>query len=379
MTGSLYAGNGRKNYYVILNFKDDKGKNAQKWVNTGIPIAKSNKRKAEEALRHILNEYEAKEKMGLLTTSDILFSEYLVEWLDSMITQVQESTLESYQYSLKHIVKYFEARKIKLCDLKPEHIQRYYTDKMREGLSANTIIKHHSNIHKALSTALKHNIIPFNPADRVDLPRKTHYQASTYNKELMKKLLENVKGSLIEAPVTITSFLGLRRSEVLGLKWSAIDIERKTLIIQTTVVRTKTIITKDTTKNKTSHRTLSLPDSLCSYLLSLKEKQEEDKQWYGNCYNDNDWVCKDEDGTPITPTALSHRYNKLLKTTGLPHIRFHDLRHSCASLLLNAGCELYEIKELLGHSQISTTVDIYGHLDFKAKQRMASKINDILC
>jgi len=79
LTGSLYAGNGRKNYYVILNFKDDKGKNAQKWVNTGIPIAKSNKRKAEEALRHILNEYEAKEKMGLLTTSDILFSEYLVE------------------------------------------------------------------------------------------------------------------------------------------------------------------------------------------------------------------------------------------------------------------------------------------------------------
>ena len=295
-----------------------------------------------------------------------------------MITQVQESTLESYQYSIKHVVKYFEARKIKLCDLKPEHIQRYYTEKMKEGLSANTIIKHHSNIHKALSTALKHNIIPFNPADRVDLPRKTHYQASTYNQDLMKRLLENVKGSLIEAPVTITSYLGLRRSEVLGLKWSAINIEYNTLIIQTTVVRTKKIITKDTTKNKTSHRTLSLPESLCTYLIALKEKQEEDKQLYGNCYNDNDWVCKDEDGTPITPTALSHRYNRLLQATGLPHIRFHDLRHSCASLLLNAGCELYEIKELLGHSQISTTVDIYGHLDFKAKQRMASKMNDLL-
>lgn len=378
MTGSLYAGSGRKNYYVIINFKDEKGKIAQKWVNTGVPIAGDNKKKAEQAFRRILHEYDVKDNMGILTQPDILFSEYMEQWLERMVMQVQESTLESYQYTLRHIVSYFEAKKIKLGDLKPEHIQKYYYDKMKEGLGANTIIKHHSNIHKALSTALKHNLILFNPADRVDLPRKTKYQANIYDDDLMRELLVNVKGSTIEAPVTITVFLGLRRSEVLGLKWSAINIRHKTLVIQTTVVRSKSIIKKDTTKNNSSHRTLSLPESLCAYLISLKERQEEDKQLYGNCYNENDWVCKGEDGTPLTPTALSHRYSKLLKETGLPPIRFHDLRHSCASMLLNAGCELYEIKELLGHSQIATTIDIYGHLDFKSKRRMASKINDIL-
>lgn len=378
MTGSLQTKKGRKNYYVAMNIRDSNGKWKTKWINTEIPIAGNNKRKAENALKLIIAKYQENEKLGLAPQPDILFSEFMENWLSDMKTQVQQSTIDSYQFALNHIVPYFKEKSIKLCDLKPEHIQKYYAEKLNNGLSANTVIKHHCNIHKALESALRLNIIPYNPADRVEVPKKKKFLAKTYNKNQMKKLLNSVNGNPIEAAVIITSYLGLRRSEVLGLKWSSVNLKAKTLIIQTTVVRTKKIIEKETTKNKSSHRSLPIPKDLVQYLIELKQKQEEDKQLFGNCYNDNDWICKKADGTPITPTGLSYYYKKLLEDADLPHIRFHDLRHSCASLLLNAGCELYEIKELLGHAQLATTADIYGHLDFKAKQKMATKINGIL-
>jgi site-specific recombinase XerD len=378
MTGSLFAGEGRKNYYVIIETKNSDGKRLKKWVNTGVPIAGNNKRKAEQALKKIVSEYEEKEKLGLSEQSDILFADFMEQWLEDMRLKVQESTIDSYRFALNHIVPYFKEKGIKLHELKPEHIQRYYSDKLKDGLGANTIIKHHSNIHKALAGAVRLNIIAYNPADRVELPKKQKFKAKTYNDQQLKNLVVAAKGNPIEAAVVITSYLGLRRSEVLGLKWSAIDLKSKTLVIQTTVVRTKKIIKKDTTKNKSSHRTLPMPDGLVKYLIELMNRQDQDKLLYGDCYSNNDWVCKKEDGTPITPTGLSYYYKKLLEDNGLPHIRFHDLRHSTASILINAGCELYEIKELLGHSQIATTVDIYGHLDFKAKQRMASKMDDVL-
>lgn len=378
MTGSLYAGKGRKNYYVILETKDQEGKRQKQWVNTGIPVDGHNKRKAENALKQLVSEYEEKEKLGLVKQSDILFADFMEQWLQDMKLKVQESTIDSYQFAINHIVSYFKEKEIKLGELKPQHIQKYYNDKMKQGLSANTIIKHHSNIHKALAGAVSLNIIAYNPADRVELPQKQRYQAKTYDDQQIKKLIECVRGNPIEAAVIITSYLGLRRSEVLGLKWSAVDLKAKTLLIQTTVVRTKKIIKKDTTKNKSSHRTLSIPAGLEKYLTGLSSRQVADKKLFGNCYNDNDWICKKEDGTPITPTGLSYYYKKLLEDNGLPHIRFHDLRHSTASILLNAGCELYEIKELLGHSQIATTADIYGHLDFKTKIRMSNKMDEIL-
>ncbi|NLB81774.1 MAG: site-specific integrase [Clostridiaceae bacterium] len=378
MTGSLQTKTGRKNYYVVLNRKDENGNRKPLWINTEVPVVGNNKRKANLALKKIISEYEEKERLGLAEQTNILFADYMNQWFENMKTQVQESTFESYQYALNHIVSYFKVKGIMLRELKPEHIQKYYTDKINGGLCGSTIQKHHSNIHKALNIALKYNLIPYNPADRVQLPKKQKYQAKTYNEQQIKKLIQCARGNPIEAAVVITSYLGLRRSEVLGLKWTAVDFKANTLLIQTTVVRTKRIITKDTTKNKSSHRTLPIPAGLVKYLKDLLKRQEKNEILFGNCYNDNEWICKKEDGTPITPTGLSYYYKKLLKDNGLPHIRFHDLRHSTASILINSGCELYEIKELLGHSQIATTADIYGHLDFKAKQRMAAKINELL-
>lgn len=378
MTGSLQTKKGRKYYYAVLNVKDINGKRKTKWINTDTPVAGNNKRRADSALKTIIAKYEEEEKLGIAPECDILFSEFMEQWLESVKDKIEVNTLESYRYALNHVVPYFRKKGTKLKDLTPLIIQNYYSDKSKEGLGSNTILKHHSNIHRALNKALKLNLIPYNPADRVELPKKKKFEASTYNEQQIKELLNKVRGNQIEAAVTITSYLGLRRSEVLGLKWSSVDLEKKKMIIQTTVVRAKTTIVKDTTKNKSSHRTLSIPDALNDYLINLKRKQEEQKKLFGNCYNENDWICKKDDGTPINPTTLSYYYQTLLTETGFPHIRFHDLRHSTASMLINAGCEIYEIKELLGHSQIATTVDIYGHLDYKAKQRMADKINGII-
>lgn len=378
MTGSLQTKKGRKNYYAVLNTKDVDGKRKPTWVNTDIPVVGNNKRKAEQAMKRIISEFEINENLGIATKVETLFSEFMEQWLNDMKLQVQESTIDSYQYALNHIVPYFKEKRLKLKDLKPEHIQTYFTDKTKDGLGASTLQKHHSNIHKALDAAVRFNMIPYNPADRVQLPKKKEFHSRVYNEDLLKILIECAVGSPIESAVIITAFLGLRRSEVLGLKWSAVDLMKKCLCIQTTVVRTKKIIEKDSAKNKSSFRTLPIPTRLHQYLVSLAKRQEEEKQYFGDCYIDNDWVCKREDGRPITPTVLSHYYAKILSTNKLPHIRFHDLRHSAASLLLNAGCEMYEVMSMLGHSQISTTIDIYGHMDYISKQRTADKMNDIL-
>ena len=206
--------------------------------------------------------------------------------------------------------------------------------------------------------------------------------ASFYDADEVNRLFEISKGTKLEIPILFGAFYGMRRSETLGMKWDAIDFEQGTISVKRTV--TSTIIDgkyqefeQQSAKTKSSLRTLPLIGSFREYFLQVKEAQELNKQVCGNCYNYeyDGFVFVDELGERMRVEYLTNAFPKFLESHGLRRMRFHDLRHTCASLLLSNGISMKQIQIWLGHSTFSTTADIYAHLDYSAQEASANAMN----
>ena len=372
MTGSLQIKNGK--YYAVLNFKGSDNKRKHKWINTNLTIG-GNKRKAETVLHKLLAKYEGFSDIQ----SDILFCDYLLKWLEYSKNHLESTTFEGYKNSIEnHIYPYFLSKKIKLCNIDAKQISEYYRYKISQGLSPSTIRRHHANIRKCLQDAMTDDIIPTNPADKVRLPKAVKYAAKFYDTSQIKALLDCAADTDIEPIVILSVYYGLRRSEVLGLKWSAIDFVENKIQIDYTITRIYTQCEKPRTKNLSSNRTLPLIPFVKNYLKHLKDIQSANAELFGDCYTQNDFVCKKIDGKPFRADEVSRKFSRLLKKNGLPHIRLHDLRHSCASMLIAEGVDIKVIQEWLGHSSIATTGNIYGHLQFKQKISTGNVIDNLL-
>ena len=362
--------NGR--YYAVLNYRNAGGQRKTKWIALGLP-EKGNKRKAEAELARLRAEFEPPKEVGDLS-SDMLFADYLLEWLEIAKGRLAVATYSSYAAMIKKPVgPYFRQRNLTLRELEARHLQMFYSEMLRK-VKPNTVIHYHAIIHSALKYAVKTDMLVQNVADKVDRPKKNSFQPVFLSAEEMQKMFEALRGTKLELPVLVAAFYGFRRGEVLGLKWDAIDFERGTI----SVIRTVTTITLDgkqteieqqSAKTKSSLRTLPLIGSLREYFLQVKEAQELNKQVCGNCYNHeyDGFVFVDELGERMRANYLTSAFPKFLESHGLRRMRFHDLRHSCASLLLANGVPLKHIQEWLGHSDFTTTANIYAHLDYKSK------------
>ena len=282
------------------------------------------------------------------------------------------------------IKPYFEETLKTLAELSPKDIQDFYTVQLMR-VKASTVIHYHVIIHRALKYAFKTGMIDVNPASRVDRPKKEIFVGSFYDKDEMAKLFEVAIGTRLELPIYFGAFYGLRRSEIIGLKWDSIDFQQDTITIRHTVVDCyldgkKVTIASDRTKTKSSMRTLPLVPMFREGLLRLQEEQENNRRLCGRCYCADypDYICVDEMGNLLKPHYVSWAFPKLLEQNGLRRIRFHDLRHSCASLLLANGVPLKQIQEWLGHSDFSTTANIYAHLDYASKISSAEAMQSAL-
>ena len=370
VAGHLTLKNGR--YYAVLNYRNAGGQRKTKWIALGLP-EKGNKRKAEAELARLRAEFEPPKEVGDLS-SDMLFADYLLEWLEIAKGRLAVATYSSYAAMIKKPVgPYFRQRNLTLRELEARHLQMFYSEMLRK-VKPNTVIHYHAIIHSALKYAVKTDMLVQNVADKVDRPKKNSFQPVFLSAEEMQKMFEALRGTKLELPVLVAAFYGFRRGEVLGLKWDAIDFERGTI----SVIRTVTTITLDgkqteieqqSAKTKSSLRTLPLIGSFREYFLQVKEAQELNKQVCGNCYNHeyDGFVFVDELGERMRANYLTSAFPKFLEDHGLRRMRFHDLRHSCASLLLANGVPLKHIQEWLGHSDFTTTANIYAHLDYKSK------------
>ena len=376
VAGHLQEKNGM--FYVVLNYRDENGKRKTPWISTNLPV-KGNKKRAENFMMDVRRNFvppnvQRIEEREAMQKGDILFTDFLLKWLRVAKSTVKLTTYASYEMmATRIIIPYFETLNIKLKELTTEDIQEFYRAQL-ERVSANTVIHYHAVIHRALKYAVKIKTIQSNPAVNVERPRKEKFIGSFYDKKEINTLFDIIQGNPLEVAIKLAAFYGLRREEIIGLKWTAIDFENNTLTIQNTVTECnldgKHIeVASDTAKTDSSLRTMPLVTNFRAMLLAKKEKQEHYRKLCGRSYCKEylDYIFVNEMGERWKPRYLSDGFKRILEQNGLRRIRFHDLRHTCASLLLANNVPMKKIQEWLGHSDFSTTANIYAHLDFQSK------------
>lgn len=356
-----------------------------KWHSLGIEARRGNKRKAEQAMAELAAQYN--ENPEDFNKTD--FADYIEIWLESVKNHIDIITYEGYeQYAKKHIIPFFKSKKIALQDVRIQDIEEYYSykstagrlDKKPGGLSSRTIKLHSIVLSLVFKKAIHDGILKSNPCEYAKIPKmaKTQPVAKFYTAEECKKLLDITKGTPLHDMIYITTIYGLRRSEMMGLKWDAVDFTNDTLTIRHTVVLNSSIVAKDKTKNRTSMRTYPLLADIKGILLKIKNEQKKYRKMFGNCYIESQYVFTREDGRMYYPSYPTEMLTKCLKKHNMSHIRWHDLRHSCASLLILKGWQMKEISEWLGHADIGTTMNIYGHLNLENKRKLGDTLNGLL-
>ena len=310
------------------------------------------------------NEHKVKMDKGTqIMPSEYTFAQWLDYWYkDIILPQIEETTAYGYRGMIENYLKP-QLGEIRLQKLTARDIQQYYTWLMDEKeLSPNTVIKHHNLLTNTLNAAERQEYITKNPMRAVSPPKKRQREAKFYTSEQLGTLLDKAVGTRLELPVYICAYLGLRRGELCGLRWSDVDLEHKTITIENTRTQAGKKEIEKGTKTASSTRTLYLPDTLCDMLKAAKENQQACRAEYKNAYDDNDYVVVMEDGRPFRPNYLSELFGKFLADNDLPKIVLHELRHTFASLSNQAGIPAYNIGKALGHSTPATTQKIYTHL-----------------
>lgn len=392
VTVSLQEKDGR--YYAVMQFKDKNGKQQYVWRATKVKAEKGNKRKAERIAEEIRQQFELELNTPTSATADkanVFFGDYMLQWLKKHKHFIEVTTNGGYEHKVNIIAPYFNEKGITLKELRGSHLQEFYdmlaTTKQPNGkyLKANTIRRYHAPIHKSLEDAIRLDLIDTNPADKASPGKAEQYIAQYYNLQDLQQLLNVAKGELIELHILLAVHLGLRKSEVIGLKWDAIDFDSNTITIKHTVTNAskngkRILVMKNKTKNDSSYRTLYMENDIKQALLKEKTKQEERQKFFGNSYmNNENYVLVDDEGKLIKPDRVSRRFSQLLEDNGMKKIRFHDLRHSCASLLLANNANMKQIQQYLGHSSYNTTANIYSHLDTNTNVVLATTIANALC
>ena len=345
----------KKGYlYWVLNLTDENGKRKPKWIPTHKKV-KGNKTWANNMLPTIRKEWTEKLLQEATASQQsaspsgpssaaISFVDFLYQWLEYKYKSatgrvmdskpIELSTYSGYEQQLNNpIAPYFREHPVALCDLTKQDILAFY-EKELERVKSTTVKHYHALIHGALNYAVDKNLIPSNPADRIIISKPEPFKGDYYLDSEVLNLFEVIKGHKIELVVLLTAFYGLRRSEVIGLKWSAFDFNHNCFSIRHTVTTCnvkgeRVTIKKDKAKNKSSLRTYPLIPFLKERLLEAKKQQEENRKLCGRAYNKEylGYVCVDVIGNLIKPNYVSSTFGKLLAKNNLRHIRFHDLRH----------------------------------------------------
>lgn len=388
VTGSLVV---RGGYYHTLINAYVNGKRKVISRTTGLP-EKNNYRRALKILEERKKEYDESGVAGMLAmeekqqVSSTLLSDYMVKVVARKKNDISPVTFNGYNRMIdSRIRQFFDPHNVTVTSLTPGIMEEFLDWLAEQGCNSSTQQRYYQLVGSTLKHAVKHDHIERSPLEKVDRPKKAKFQASYYTPDESAKLLEAAKDDLLYIPILMALFYGLRRSEVIGLQWSSIDFDTDVIHIDhkaytdKTRGQYKTVISQDM-KTDTSRRTLPLIPYVKEELLKHKARQEEYRKTFKSSYSHKwqDCVCVTPTGNLISPEYVTQHFGILLKEHKLRHIRFHDLRHSCASLLVAQGVPMKQVQLWLGHSNYSTTADIYSHLSTDTLQESAQCIGGIL-
>lgn len=361
----------RKIYYVCMDLgKDEEGRRLKQY-RTYPNIS---------AARKGLRDFHAEREQQLqLPRHEMTLEQWLEYWMETIVRPNRaETTVYAYQKIIdNHLVP--ALGDIPLTKLTAQQIQQYYTQTQQEtGLSSNTMRRHHDLLSSSLRSAVRQDMLLFSPVERVEPPRARYHEASFYEPEELKKLYQLVQGHYLELAVKLAGSLGLRREEICGLKWESVDFRRR--VVQIKEARTAfgaTVVQKET-KNRSSVRTLYLPEEVCQLLAKEQLRQQREQLRRGDDYAASGHVLLDQKGLPYSPNALSLAFTRFVRKHDLPRLTLHGLRHTFATIACFQGVPLFDIGKALGHSTPATTGRIYTHLVDRTHQDTMNRVSDAL-
>ena len=337
--------------------------------------------KTREEVRRKLAKAMSDRDSGLVFDADSLtVGEYLDRWLsDSVRGTVRQSTYERCGYAVRPHIQPALGR-IKLKGLTPVHVRRLYREKLDSGLSPATVHKMHVVLHKALAQAVSDGLLPRNVAEGVKVPQTRRKEIRPLTPEQTRALLTAARGDRLEALFVLAVNTGLRQGELLALKWEDVDLERGVLRVRHTLTRTRGKVTVGVPKTKKSRRSVELTPAAVETLQAHLSRQLEEMDRMGSLYRPGGLVFANELGGLINPSNLRNRsFTRLLEHAGLPaDTRFHDLRHTCATLLLSRNVNPKIVSEMLGHSSIAITLDTYSHVLPTMQESALRALEDVL-
>lgn len=379
--------------YVVFDFKDKAGKRKRKWVGTNLPekcAKKALRDKVDEIVADFDSQFIGKKPVdaGESNYSDQSISDFFTTWLNAMRTEVARTTHQGYRSKVKLFLGFLDEKysHISLNEIDHNIVQEYFNYAHSRGAKGSTVRSLYLAIHTAFAYAVKMEYISVHPMDKLNVPRADKHEATFYNEEELNHLFEIFKDDSLELVVNIAAYYGLRRCEILGLNWDSIDFKNKTITIQRKVVYVteddgpSQIFIENRLKTNSTRRTLPLIPHIEKMLLAKKKQDEQCRKIYGKNYitEYDGYVCTKANGEIINPNYVTQHFAYVIKKHGLRHLRFHDLRHSCASLLLANDVPMKAIQEWLGHSNFSITANLYSHLEYNAKIASAETIAKVL-
>ena len=380
---SKKRGNGEGSIYPIKNKQGHVvGYRGSYWVHTSDgPKRRYLSGKKREDVADELAKCLANRAEGLVFEAGITtLGEYLDQWLQDVQDTVRRSTFERYGELVElHVTP--ALGRIKLKSLTPAHARWFYRERLNSGLAPATVHKIHAVLHKALKAAVSDGLIPRNAAAGVKLPRIANEEINPLTAEEARRLLETTKGTSdrLEALYVLALNTGMRQGELLALRWDDLNLERGILRVRRTLTRQNRSFVLGEPKTKNSRRTIRLTAAAVDTLRAHLARQLVEMERVGSLYQPGGLVFATETGTIINPSNLRNRsFKPLLRQAGLPSIRFHDLRHTCATLLLGKDVNLKIVSEMLGHSSISITLDIYSHLLPDMQEKAAKALEETL-
>ncbi len=369
-------------YYFVYY---DPATSKHRWKSSGIAVDPKNSKKSELAANMALGEFMAKIEGRVVeeqpapkrerkdTPSGVFFHDFLPVWLADKKKNIRADSYEGYEPAVRlHMTPYFKDHPILIQDINEDDLQAYLNAMLEKGLSVNTLTKHRAFLGSALYLAAKQGIISGrNYLKGVKLPSVPRYNGNFFTTEQIDTLLQYSRNNPYYPVFYLCAKLGLRRSEAIGIHWSAIDFNGKIIRINHTAIDTKEngLVLSDMTKNESSNRVLPLTPRVSAFLKELKRQQAEMRLFLGEKYNTKyeDYVCVHDDGRLLSPDgatfALKKMSRQLTATKGYPEIRLHDLRHSFATGLIKSGNNIKVVSKLLGHSTEATTLKIYYHVN----------------
>jgi len=355
----------RKVYYVSMDMGKDGTGRRQKQYRTYPTLSA-----ARAGYRDFLAN---REQVRQTPKHQLTLEEWLEYWMETIVRPNRaETTVYSYQKIIdNHLVPALGSTP--LLQLAPKDIQSYYTELQREtGLSSNTLRRHHDLLSSALRTAVRQDMLLTSPMERVEPPRAKPYEADFYNPEELKRLYRLISGHWLELPTKMAGSLGLRREEICGLKWENVDFQRRIIYIREARTAFGATVVQKETKNRSSVRTLYMPEDVLRLLKEEKKRQREELHRTGG------HVVLDQKGQPYSPNALSLAFTRFVRKNDLPRVTLHGLRHSFATIASFQGVSLFDIGKALGHSTPATTGRIYTHLIDRTHEETLLRVSDAL-